>query len=264
MHPRRVPETRRVIFIVKPKISVITINFNDVDGLYGTLASIAAQTSDAFELVVVDGGSKDGSPKVLEDFDGLIDLWVSEPDKGIYDAMNKGVALASGEYVNFMNSGDCFFDAEVLSKACEIIDSDGPDLFCGHAYAMHSNKRYQYNSDLWKGMVCSHQATFSRRALNQRFPFSLDYKIAADYRFYVQCEEAGASPVKIDLDAALIDTSGVSFHGLKARTFERLRICQDYYRSPDVYRYFCKLAEDNDLTLPDWAATEERWMHGAQ
>lgn len=245
-----------------PDISIITINYNDLDGLYGTLCSIAAQEYRSFELIVVDGHSDDGSAKLLEDFAPLIDRWVSEPDGGIYDAMNKGVALARGTYVNFMNAGDCFYDGSVLDCARAVIAAEQPEIFCGRAYAQHSGKLYKYNDALWKGMVCSHQATFSKRALNLRFPFSTDYAIASDYRFYVQCETAGARLHHADIDVARIDTSGVSFHGLEARTMERLRICQKFYRTSEVYRYFQAFARDNDLTLPEWAATEERWMDG--
>ena len=133
-----------------PDISIITINYNDLDGLYGTLCSIAAQEYRSFELIVVDGHSDDGSAKLLEDFAPLIDRWVSEPDGGIYDAMNKGVALARGTYVNFMNAGDCFYDGSVLDCARAVIAAEQPEIFCGRAYAQHSGKLYKYNDALWK------------------------------------------------------------------------------------------------------------------
>lgn len=248
---------------MKILFSIITISYNDFDGLFDTLKSIAAQNVDNYELIVVDGGSKDGSAKILEDFDDLIDTWVSEPDGGIYDAMNKGVALARGEYINFMNSGDCFHGSTVLEQAGNIIRETGPDLFCGRAYARHSGNRYQYNDALWKGMICSHQATFSRRALNEKFPFSTEFKIAADYRFYVQCDTSGAPLQHVDLDVAVVDTEGVSFHSMEARTLERLRICHEFYRTPEVHAYFSKLAADNNFALPDWAASKRRWLRRA-
>ncbi|WP_158971855.1 glycosyltransferase [Chachezhania sediminis] len=256
---------------ISPAISVVTINYNDLEGLYATLSSAAAQlwpegaAAPDWELVVVDGGSSDGSAKVVEDFDPWIARWVSAPDGGIYDAMNRGVSMARGRYVNFMNAGDCFFDGSVLARAAAHIaarEATGtvPGLFAGRAYAQNSGKRYQYNDVLWKGMVCSHQATFSRRDLHQRFPFSTTLKIASDYRFYVQCEDAGFPLEFTDIDVARIDTSGVSFLGLEGRTLERLGICREYYRRPEVWAHFDRIAREGGFALPDWAATEAAFL----
>lgn len=243
-----------------PKISIITINYNDLDGLYATLCSIAAQTSDDYELIVVDGQSSDGSTKVLEDFDDLVDLWVSEPDGGIYDAMNKGVQLARGDYINFMNSGDNFFDRSVIGQACEVIDARAPGVFYGKSYARGSRQFLEHKPELWMGMVCTHQAAFSRRDLHLRFPFSDAFRISADYRFFVQCETAGSPLLATDIDVALIDVDGLSRVQGDARIQERLRICHEFYRTAEVYRYNRDFAEKNRLALPDWASSEERWL----
>jgi glycosyltransferase involved in cell wall biosynthesis len=92
-----------------PKLSIITINYNNLEGLQRTVESVVNQTWQEFEYIVIDGGSTDGSADFIESQSETIDYWVSEPDKGIYNAMNKGIAKASGEYLLFLNSGDHLF-----------------------------------------------------------------------------------------------------------------------------------------------------------
>jgi glycosyltransferase involved in cell wall biosynthesis len=242
-------------------ISVITIAYNDADALTGTLLSAAAQDT-GFEQIVVDGGSDDSSAKVLEDMDSLIDHWISEPDGGIYDAMNKGVAMASGDYVIFMNAGDCFYDHRVIGKAVQVIEDQSPDLFHGRVYARDGSEPYQYNKHLWQGMICSHQSTFARRQLLQSFPFATDFQIVADYNFYAQCAAGGITPRTVDIDVARIDTSGVSFTSFAARTEERMRVCRVYYPEEKVFEYFRTLLRKNGLDLPGWAQNMQAWIDG--
>ena len=98
------------------KVSVITVNYNNADGLKRTLESLFAQTFTDYESIVIDGGSTDGSREIIENFADRITYWVSEPDGGIYHAMNKGIRQATGLYYNFMNSGDLFEDPTVLEN----------------------------------------------------------------------------------------------------------------------------------------------------
>ncbi len=243
------------------KISVVTISYNDVDGLTETILSGAAQDQ-TFEQIVIDGGSCDSSCKVLEDMDGLITEWVSEDDGGIYDAMNKGVARASGEYVLFMNAGDCFFDQHVIRRAIDFIEATGAELFHGRAYPREGALPYVYNQHLWQGMVCSHQSTFARRELLEKYPFSSEFRIAADYKFYVQCVTGGVALQTVDLDVARIDTSGISFASFKARTEERMQICRIYYPEERVYEHFRTILQQNGETLPEWARNKKAWLDG--
>ena len=96
------------------KLSIITINFNNCEGLQKTIESVVSQSFKDFEWIVIDGGSTDGSRELLEQYADHITYWVSELDKGVYNAMNKGIKVAKGEYVNFMNSGDVYASASIL------------------------------------------------------------------------------------------------------------------------------------------------------
>ena len=114
------------------KLSVITINFNNRDGLRKTIESVVNQTFKDFEYIIIDGGSTDGSVDVIKEYADRIDYWVSEPDKGIYNAMNKGIDVAKGEYCIFMNSGDCFYVNDVYENVFR--ELDGVDIIIGDSY----------------------------------------------------------------------------------------------------------------------------------
>ena len=115
-----------------PLISIITVNFNDKIGLERTLESVFSQNFRNFEYLVIDGGSNDGSKELLEKNSEKINYWVSEPDKGIYNAMNKGISVAKGEYLIFLNSGDHFKNENSLEIAQKYLDKDITYFFQKH------------------------------------------------------------------------------------------------------------------------------------
>lgn len=98
------------------KVSIITINYNNRDGLEKTVRSVISQNPSLYEYIIIDGGSTDGSVDVIKKFACYITYWVSEKDRGIYHAMNKGIEAGKGDYYNFLNSGDCYHDKDVLDK----------------------------------------------------------------------------------------------------------------------------------------------------
>lgn len=174
------------------KYSIITVNYNNKEGLRKTIESVVSQTFRDFEYIVIDGGSTDGSAEVLKEYDEHITYWVSEKDKGIYNGMNKGIAKATGDYLNFMNSGDRFFDEHVLQRLSE--KSLTADLIVG--------RDYHYNAESQKGFATilpprismltffiqtlPHQSTFFRRELFQDYPYDESLRIVSDIKFYVQ------------------------------------------------------------------------------
>ena len=167
------------------KLSVITINYNNCDGLRKTIESVVNQTWRNFEYIIIDGGSIDGSLDVIKEFADQIDYWVSEPDKGIYNALNKGVKKAQGEYCNFMNSGDCLYALDVLEK----VFSDNPiaDIICGNTQLDYLKTPPQEISFdlLFNSSIC-HQCAFIRTSLMKKYGYDEKYKIVADRKFFVQ------------------------------------------------------------------------------
>lgn len=112
------------------KISIITINYNHKSGLQKTIDSVISQTCKDFEWIIIDGGSTDGSKELIEQYTDYITYWVSEPDRGIYNAMNKGILASHGDYLLFLNSGDCFFAPDVLTKTVPLLK--GKDIYAGN------------------------------------------------------------------------------------------------------------------------------------
>ncbi|WDF47292.1 glycosyltransferase family 2 protein [Chryseobacterium sp. KACC 21268] len=171
------------------KISIITVAYNNRFGLEETIKSVTTQDFKDFEFIVIDGNSNDGSKELLENYSAQIDYWVSEPDKGIYNAMNKGIRKASGEYLIFMNSGDRFSAPDILSKI--IPHFNGEDIVYGNAYyELENRKKYEYKipakitiGSLIKEPIC-HQSAFFRKELFEKYGlYDENNKIASDWTF---------------------------------------------------------------------------------
>lgn len=179
-----------------PKISIITVNYNHKDGLERTVNSVLSQTYSDLEYIVIDGGSTDGSVAILANFADNADLknvfqYVSEPDKGTYDAMNKGLALATGDYVLFLNSGDVLASSHVLSDVFS--QEHRADLIVGRQYQLRNGRKCmahrilseEVNKQFLISNTLPHQATFIKRELLQRLGgYDLNFKIVADWVFW--------------------------------------------------------------------------------
>ena len=174
------------------KYSIITINYNKKDGLETTIKSVLGQTYKDFEYIIIDGGSTDGSVEVIKKYAVQIDYWVSEPDKGIYNAMNKGIRKATGDYLNFMNSGDCFYDNNVLEKVSSY-NSDA-DFIVGKDYHF-DNKAQLGHASIQPPRVTmmhffmatlDHQSSFIKRELFKDTAYREDYRLVSDWIFFTE------------------------------------------------------------------------------
>jgi glycosyltransferase involved in cell wall biosynthesis len=170
------------------KLSIITINFNNLEGLKRTVESVFYQTWLEFEYIVIDGGSDDGSAEYIESQSKKIDYWISEPDKGIYNAMNKGIDKSSGEYLLFLNSGDRLTDNSSLKILCSNIGKN--EIIFGNIKYEHSDKiiTMQHNLDLKFFLENSlgHAATLIKRNLFDKNKYNEKYKIVSDWEFFVK------------------------------------------------------------------------------
>jgi glycosyltransferase involved in cell wall biosynthesis len=173
-----------------PLITVVTVVRNGEKTLEQTMLSVINQTCPNIEYIVVDGASTDGTLDIIRKYEDRIDYWMSEPDKGIYDAMNKGIDLATGEWINFMNSGDGLYGNDILRKVFEgnIVSEDiiYGDVFLAHRLGSFVQKAKPLNL-IAKQMVFVHQAAFVRSALMKEMKFDITYKICGDYNFFYQC-----------------------------------------------------------------------------
>lgn len=165
------------------RYSIITINYNHKEGLNRTIESVACQTDTDYEYIIIDGGSTDGSVDVIKQHTDNITYWVSEKDNGVYHAMNKGVVQAKGDYLIFMNSGDCFHS----SKALESVSEYEEDIICGQVSTFPSGHHKPTITlvDLLR-ISLPHQAMFIKRELLIRHPYDENYKILSDWKFCLE------------------------------------------------------------------------------
>lgn len=184
--------------MIKPLVSIIIVVYNSENLLLGTIDSIANQTCKDYELIVIDGGSTDGTLEIIKSNQREIKKWISEPDKGIYDAMNKGIKLAEGEYIWFINSGDRIYSNIVIEKLKDIHSQNNPDVLYGETMLINSsNEEIGTRSALtsrklpsmltWKnminGMVVSHQSVIVRRA--KAGMYDLKYHCSSDIEWVI-------------------------------------------------------------------------------
>ena len=173
--------------IEKPLITVITIVFNGEEILESTICSIINQSYPNVEFIVVDGGSEDGTLDIIRNHEHAIDYWVSEKDRGIYNAMNKGIELASGQWMIFMNAGDSFYDCEVLESVSCLLDDTDCDIVYGKSlsyYHGYSVVRYEDFSsedpDFYRKKLPNHQAVFLSRNKFPDLRYDESYQFCAD------------------------------------------------------------------------------------
>ena len=217
------------------KYTIITINYNNGKELRRTIESVINQTLTDFEYVVIDGGSTDDSVSIIKEYGDRIDFWISERDKGVYNAMNKGLSHAHGEYVNFMNSGDSFYSPTVLEE----IDSEigDADILFGNVCNSLSGRRYggiKADSEvtfltLKKEIIC-HQGTFYRRTIFERHPYDESLKLIADWKVNVQAIVFDNCKVKVvDTIVANYDLTGMSSTQSQLHAEERKRVMAELF-----------------------------------
>ena len=172
------------------KLSIITINFNDAEGLQRTLQSVIKQSYTDFEYIVIDGGSSDDSKKLIEKHSDNISYWVSEPDRGIYNAMNKGIVKATGEYILFLNSGDTLINNRSLEENIHFLKDH--DLIYFDTLLKDENKEFVkvFNSELSIDYLINdtipHQGTFIKKSLFSVIGmYDETFRIVSDWKFFL-------------------------------------------------------------------------------
>lgn len=172
------------------KISIITVNYNDASGLERTINSVINQNSLDYEYIIIDGSSTDGSLEVIKKYQEKINYFISEEDSGIYNAMNKGIKVAKGDYLFFLNSGDHFYNTDVISKYIGFLQQEDLVYFNIEIKGNNSSKIVSYPnilrfSDFYVGGIC-HQSVFIKKTLFETTGFyDEDLKIVSDWKFFI-------------------------------------------------------------------------------
>jgi glycosyltransferase involved in cell wall biosynthesis len=231
----------------EPFFSIITIVYNDKTNIERTLLSVLNQGYKNFEYIVVDGGSTDGTVDVIKKYENHINIYLSEPDKGIYDAMNKGIKLAKGKWINFMNSGDQFYDSNVLDKVYGNIDNEVDVLYgsCKKAYNNGIVKTVipKQLKELSKGMVFSHQSMFVRTAIHKERLFDDTFKLSADYDFIFYLYKNSYKFYDLDFEVSMVMHEGLSvnFGDLSIKEAMRVQLKYGGYWSNIFYFYYLRI-----------------------
>lgn len=252
------------------KLSIVTINRNNAAGLEKTLQSVATQTSKEFEYVVIDGASTDGSVEVIKRYEFRFAhlKWVSEPDMGIYNAMNKGLRMASGEYVQILNSGDGLASNEVTERMLEAMEKEGnPSILYGNMIKCFpdgrrlTDKCFAGQEITMLGMfvgTLNHNPAYIRRDLFEKYGYyDESLKIVSDWKWYLQAIILGGEqPRYVDLDVTLFDMEGVSETNKDLMQTERKMVLEQLFPRTilvDYEQYAFPIDQIRRLQRHPWA-----------
>lgn len=225
--------------------SVLTVTKNNITGLARTMESLQSQSFHDWEWVVVDGVSVDGSQELLQS-SGLPLTLLSEPDSGIYDAMNKATRLASGVYVVYLNAGDRLALPNTLETVAKVVQQAGlakpAMIFGGATFITASGKSYYDRkprncfSYIARGLPAVHQATYFRRAALSRDPYDVSYRVCGDYALVASLVASRPSVAYVEDSLALFDTNGVSSRHPIVLLSESMRVRRDVLHLGWVWR----------------------------
>ena len=249
--------------MLSTKISIITVVYNAVATIEQTILSVVKQDYSNIEYIIVDGGSTDGTLDIVKKYEKKIALWLSEPDHGIYDAMNKGLTHATGNYIYYLGADDCLLAPTSISQVVSFLqDNPEVDVLCASVMMVDSvyriEKVYSSNfseADVLSGYNTPHQGMFVRREILQKHRFDTSYHIAADYKnflkFYLNPDIALQ---KTDLIVAYYANDGISGDGTAAQRMEDVRALQE--NGVNVTAYYAKKKQEKSSHMTNilrWA-----------
>lgn len=254
----------------KMKLSIITINRNNAAGLEKTMCSVASQTYKEFEYIVIDGASTDNSVEVIKknESEYVYLRWVSEPDSGIYNAMNKGIRMALGDYIQILNSGDCLAAADVTESMLKALAKTGsPSILYGNMVKCFPDGR-RYVDNGYGGQevtfllfylgTLNHDPTYIRRSLFEKYGYyDESLKIVSDWKWFMQAIiEGGEVPKYVDINVTLFDMTGVSESNVALVKAEREAVLRQTYPAAllsDYERYADPIERYQRIQRHPWA-----------
>lgn len=237
-----------------PLISIITVNLNNLGGLKKTMSSVLKQSWKEFEYIVIDGGSGDGSREYIVSHSRELNYWISESDNGVYNAMNKGIAQAKGDYLFFLNSGDWLFNPFTLENVVQHLGE--VDVLYGNLVKIYPDGKEiidkgiggkELSLQLFLEGNLNHQATFINRSLFSFYGFYDEtLKIVSDWKFFLIALGLNNAKVNyIDQEISKYDMSGLS-SDFQERDKERLHVIEELVPMP-VYKDYLKLKQCNNI-----------------
>lgn len=229
----------------KPLISIITVVHNGEKILEQTIQSVITQTYKNIEYIIIDGNSSDKTIDIIKKYDTWIDYWISEADKGIYDAMNKGIDLAKGAWINFMNAGDRFYEIDTIEKVFKECKLDSDFIYGHHQINYDLNFRKIQKAlpikDFWKGMIFCHQSLFVKTHIMKCYKFNIKNKVNADYEFIYSSYMNNFTFYNTDIVISSILTGGLSDSACLGRVKDHWSIARKFSNTMKVDIYYTLL-----------------------
>jgi glycosyltransferase involved in cell wall biosynthesis len=248
-----------------PKISVVTIAFNDLSGLRQTMESVLSQTYPNIEYIVIDGGSRDGSAELIKENAAKIAYWISEPDQGTYAALNKGATRCTGEWVVFMNSGDDFANADIVQQVSSSLLDPSVSFVYGDKIVKYES--YEVISkagpvaNLWMGSQFSHQSVFIRNSVQKEHPYNLKNRISADFEFFFSSYAAGQRFVQLNLPVSRVSAGGISDRDRLENIAAFYRVVRSLRPALSVHGYYLSMLVMQFVKLSLKRLLPEQWIH---
>ena len=223
------------------KITVVTVVYNGKRLLEKTICSVLNQSYPNIEYITVDGASTDGTTDIITKYASSLFAWISEKDNGIYHAMNKGAAMATGDWICFLNCGDVFVDDHAVQKAVNIIaETPDADIFYGNILVKAKDgmkERIALEPCNKHRMFFCHQSAFVKTELMRKYPFDESYQMSADLKFFKQCYYLGCQFHHLNFPVVIYDTSGVSNTNRVAGLKENVKVIREIDK-PFRQRFF--------------------------
>ncbi len=198
----------------KPVVSIVTVVYNGAKYLEETIQSVINQTYNNVEYIIIDGASTDDTLDIIKKYEDKIDYWISESDSGIYDAMNKGIELVNGDWINFMNAGDGFFDNNTLQKVFYKNNLNNIDVVYGNHKVIYQHKTRVAKAgdikNIWKGSQFCHQSAFVSLKILKDNKFNLSNRIGADFEFFYTLYRKKTNFKYMDIIIANYSSGGLS------------------------------------------------------
>lgn len=228
----------------KKPITVVTVVWNDLSGFLKTKESLNRQTFHEYQWVIIDGASTDGTAQAVTSLDDENIIAISEPDNGIYDAMNKGLKLSTGEYIVFMNAGDLFYSEKTLETVAKRIIEDNPDIIYGDSIDANESKNdYFYkktrgHKKISYGMFACHQSIYYKNTKTKDIQYSTEYKIAGDYDFTARILKSSKNISYINEPLSIFDSTGISNSRSLLGRQENWRVQKETLALPLTHRIY--------------------------
>ena len=262
----------------KPLFSIITVVYNEANLIEKTLQSVFNQKYDNYEFIVIDGNSTDGTSQIIENYKSRLSTYISEPDKGLYDAMNKGINHVKGEYVLFLNAGDLFYNSSIIGSIAEIAEKYNPDVIYGDTILIDESGTEKYLRRLrppkrlnWTklkyGMLICHQSFFIKSAIIEHY--DLNYKYVADYDWMIRMLKRSKKNINSQIIISKYLLGGFSEKRRLQSLKERFNVMKKHYGIMTalivhlffifryLYSYILQILKKPDSTQPPVKKTPE-------